>query len=193
MPVTPEYFVRIAWLVWIVTWWAAAIWSDRAAKRPPAGSEIAYRVLAVGGAVLEFAVTVTPNSRLLLWRGGGVVGWMFAGVTILGFAFTWWARFSLGRLWSASVGRKKDHRVVDTGPYAIVRHPIYTGVITALFATAVVMGTATALVGATLATIGFRIKARLEERFLRSELGPDAYDNYSRRVPMLVPRLIPRG
>ena len=47
------------------------------------------------------------------------------------------ARLYLGRLWSSSVTKKADHRVVDSGPYAIVRHPIHTGVIAAIFATAI--------------------------------------------------------
>jgi protein-S-isoprenylcysteine O-methyltransferase Ste14 len=68
-----------------------------------------------------------------------------------------------------------------------VRHPIYTGIITAALATAVVKGTPFAIAGALLMTFGFWIKATLEERFLREHLGPGAYDSYRRRVPMLVP------
>ena len=77
--------------------------------------------------------------------------------------------------------------MIDTGPYAIVRHPIYTGIILAAFATAAIKGTVFALAGAAIMTLGFWIKARLEERFLRQELGAAGYDAYSRRVPMLVP------
>jgi protein-S-isoprenylcysteine O-methyltransferase Ste14 len=93
----------------------------------------------------------------------------------------------LGRLWSASVTRKEDHRVVDSGPYAIVRHPIYTGLLIAAVATAVIKGTPIAFVGVVLMTIAFVIKGRLEENFLREELGREAYDAYRKRVPMLVP------
>src|SRR5438445_12979167 len=50
----------------------------------------------------------------------------------------WWARIHLGRLWSSNVTRKKNHHVVDSGPYGIVRHPIYTGVIVASIATAAI-------------------------------------------------------
>jgi protein-S-isoprenylcysteine O-methyltransferase Ste14 len=77
--------------------------------------------------------------------------------------------------------------VVDTGPYAIVRHPIYTGIIIASAATAVLRGTALAWLGACVMTIGWVIKARMEERFLREQLGAAAYDDYARRVPMLSP------
>jgi protein-S-isoprenylcysteine O-methyltransferase Ste14 len=70
-----------------------------------------------------------------------------------------------------------------------VRHPIYTGVITAILATAGLRGSAGAWLGAAVMIAGFSIKARLEEEFLRKELGADAYDAYARRVPMLVPWL----
>ncbi len=68
-----------------------------------------------------------------------------------------------------------------------MRHPIYTGVSLALIATAVMFGTLFACLGAALIVLSFYMKARLEERFLRDELGAEAYDEYARRVPMLVP------
>jgi protein-S-isoprenylcysteine O-methyltransferase Ste14 len=90
-------------------------------------------------------------------------------------------------LWSGTITKKADHRVIESGPYAIVRHPIYTGILLAVLATALVKGTVLALVGAAVITLGLWMKAKLEEGWLRQELGPDAYDAYRRRVPMLVP------
>ncbi len=126
----------------------------------------------------------------MLWRTPDVVAWAMVAVAIAGFIFTGWARIHLGRLWSSSVSRKADHHIVDTGPYALVRHPIYTGIILASAATAAQRGTGQAWFGMGVMTLGWYIKARLEERFLRDELGAEAYDSYSLRVPMLVP-LIP--
>jgi protein-S-isoprenylcysteine O-methyltransferase Ste14 len=83
--------------------------------------------------------------------------------------------------------RKEAHRIVETGPYAIVRHPIYTGVIVAILASAAAEATAAALAGAVAIAFGLALKARAEERFLAAELGADAYDDYRRRVPMLFP------
>ena len=104
-----------------------------------------------------------------------------------GFGFTWWARVTLGDLWSGTVSRKQDHEIIERGPYGLVRHPIYTGIIFAAFATAIQIGLAASLVGASLMTLGFWMKARLEERFLSAELGEGAYADYRRRTPMLVP------
>ncbi len=77
--------------------------------------------------------------------------------------------------------------MVDTGPYGIVRHPIYTGILLAVYATVAVKGTVLAVVAGLVITLGLWMKARLEEGWLRQELGPDAYDAYRCRVPMLLP------
>ena len=84
---------------------------------------------------------------------------------------------------------KEGHHIVDTGPYGLVRHPIYAGVMFAALATALMSASPVALVGAALTAVGFSMTARIEEGFLRRELGADAYDAYARRVGMLVPRL----
>lgn len=68
-----------------------------------------------------------------------------------------------------------------------MRHPIHTGILLAVFATAALKGTILGLLGAFPITLGPWMKARLEERWLREELDPGAYDDYRRKVPMLVP------
>ena len=82
--------------------------------------------------------------------------------------------------------------MVDTGPYGIVRHPIYTGVILAAFAFAAARARPFDLLVALVFTVFFAWKSRVEERFLQTELGV-AYDAYRQRVPMLVPLLRPRA
>ena len=181
---TPQLAINYLWGLWFATWIVAASWSDRAAKRPGLRAEFPYRIVTLVGAVLLFAVAGGP---MFLWSFGRGIDWALFGAAAAGFLFCWWARIHLGRLWSGWVSKKEGHRVIDTGPYAIVRHPIYTGIILAAFATAAIKGTVFALAGAAIMTLGFWIKARLEERFLRQELGAASYDAYSRRVPMLVP------
>jgi protein-S-isoprenylcysteine O-methyltransferase Ste14 len=114
---------------------------------------------------------------------GGASLWiaMLAGLFV-----TWWARMHLGRLWSGVITLKEHHNLIDTGPYAFARHPIYTGLVTALLATGMADATIPALLGAAVMTFGFWLKARAEERFLLFELGA-VYRAYCRRVPMLIP------
>ena len=82
---------------------------------------------------------------------------------LIGISFTWWARIHLGRFWSNAITHKEDHRIVDTGPYGMVRHPIYTGLILAILATGVAVATWTALLGAIFISFGEWQKARMEE------------------------------
>lgn len=185
---TPQLALNYLWLFWAVTWLAAAFWSGQTAKRPTFGAELLYRVVTLAGAALLFGfVQRSYNEPLGLWSLGQDWDWALFALCAAGFVFAWWARIHLGKLWSGWITRKEGHRVVDTGPYAIVRHPIYTGLIASALATAIMKGTAIALVGACVMTLGFWIKARLEERFLREQLGADSYDSYRRRVPMLLP------
>jgi len=188
----PELAIGIAWTAWFASWIIAARWSDRAAKEPARGEQALYRGVTLVGAILLCFGSSSGSEgffqgRDRLWDVDQPIAWMLVAVVALGLAFTWWARIYLGRLWSSSVTRKVDHRIIDTGPYAIVRHPIYTGLIVAILATAALSGALTAIAGALLMILAFWIKARLEERFLREQLGPADYDAYRRRVPMLLP------
>ncbi|MDB5438079.1 MAG: putative protein-S-isoprenylcysteine methyltransferase [Caulobacteraceae bacterium] len=182
-------FIQISLVLfglWLVSWLIAALWSDRAAKRASIQSEMVYRLLTVAGALLIFW---HAGEGARLWTMPAWVGGLLLAVEVLGYAFCWWARIHLGRLWSATVGAKSEHRIIDTGPYRLVRHPIYTGLIASLIAMALIQARAQALAGAAVMIYSFWIKARLEERFLRQTLGAEAYDAYSRRTPMLIPFL----
>jgi protein-S-isoprenylcysteine O-methyltransferase Ste14 len=177
------------WVLWAVSWGLTAAWSSRTEARLRLGSELLHRVPTVVGYILLVFVSARLQGHAIeLWTTPGIVRWCLVGVTAAGFAFCWWARIHLGRLWSSSVTRKTDHHIVDTGPYALVRHPIYTGIITASAAAAALEGTLVSLVGLVLVVLGFWLKARFEERFLRAELGAEAYDAYARRTGMLFPR-----
>ncbi len=179
------------WAIWYFTWWIPALWAAKPTARPRRGGANLDRLLALVGAILLFPTPLAhPGWFGLcwpLWRLPLAVGWGLVGLMIAGFAFCWWARVHLGRLWSGLVTLKSDHRIVDTGPYRLVRHPIYSGVMVALVCVALIKATPLALAGGALLIAGFWMTARKEERFLRQELGEDAYDAYSRRTAMLAP------
>ncbi|MEZ5960867.1 MAG: isoprenylcysteine carboxylmethyltransferase family protein [Hyphomonadaceae bacterium] len=186
LTVPPNVAITYAWVGFFATWLAAAVWSRRTAAR--AGiSEIPSRLITVAGALLLF----TPTHDFSIgpeWDVSDQFIWLMFAIVVAGLAFAWWARLYLGPLWSGSVTRKADHRIVETGPYALVRHPIYTGMLTAGWATALSRAETGAVIGAILVCLGIWMKARLEERFLSVELGPE-YAAYRERVPMLVPFL----
>jgi protein-S-isoprenylcysteine O-methyltransferase Ste14 len=188
----PSLVFAVIWIGWIVSWMAAAFWSARTEKRIATAPVWVSRLALVAGAVLLAHSARRLLHAHMLWHVGYDGAYALAGVTFLGIAFAWWARIHLGRLWSSTITRKEGHHVVDTGPYALVRHPIYTGQITAIVATAAAQATVTGLIGAALIAFGLWLKARVEEDFLTAELGADAYGAYRRRVPMLVP-FLPAG
>jgi protein-S-isoprenylcysteine O-methyltransferase Ste14 len=196
----PDVAIYIPWFIWIVTWSVAASWSAQTVKRTKRSGALRFRILTETGFFLLLLAPalgrLSAHYKLTGWLGilgqrfwipSLAIGWTMVGIAAAGFLFAWWARIYLGRLWSSAVTRKEGHVVVDKGPYAIVRHPIYTGILMAAIATVVVFGNLPAILGAAGLIVGYWIKARLEERFLRAELGAEAYDSYRRRVPMLVP------
>jgi len=177
----------VLFAAWVASWLAAAIWTRRTQARPSFGRELIHRVPTVIGWLM---VTVAARLRIegfAFWRLPPAAGWALTGLCAAGLLFTWWARVTLGDLWSASVTRKEGHHVVESGPYALVRHPIYTGLIGAFFALAIQIGLPLGLIGAALIALGFWLKGRIEEGFLSAQLGETAYADYRRRVPMLIP------
>ncbi len=183
----PGIAIFSLWVLWALSWAAAAWWSNSTEKRPGLGAEIGYRIVQLAGVVLFFIPAHGYEGVLRLWHIGWTGAWICVALVAVGFAFCWWARIHLGRLWSGAVTRKADHKVIDSGPYALVRHPIYTGILLAVFATMAAKGTVLGIGGAALISIGIWMKARLEERWLSQELGAGAYEEYRRRVPMLLP------
>lgn len=184
---TPGQACLLVWGMWGLSWLLAAAWSDRSVRRLPLAREMTYRLVLIAGIVLLFGF---GRGAYSLWPAGASWPWAGVVVTALGFMLCWWARLYLGRLWSADVARKEGHRIVDTGPYRLVRHPIYTGIILAGFATAFTRGSMLAFLGAAVMAWAWWRKARLEEQFLRAELGAEAYDAYAARTKMLVPFIL---
>ena len=181
------------WVVWAISWAVAAFWAKPAAAAPSWAEEMKHRLpTLVGYGLIGLSARLLLSGHHLavtwpLWPVDPALGWFLLACQLAGFAFMWWARIHLGTLWSSSVTRKDGHRVVDTGPYRLVRHPIYTGILLSTLALVMEMATPAALAGLVLAVIGFWLKARLEERFLGRELASADYDTYRRRTPMLLP------
>jgi protein-S-isoprenylcysteine O-methyltransferase Ste14 len=186
MMLTPSSAIAAAWLVWLVTWVLAAGWSARTASHHDLGAESPSRVLTLAAVVMILA-SYWPVGQATLWRVSPEISWTMFCFVLLGLGFTWAARLHLGPLWSSTSAPTEDHRIVDTGPYGIVRHPVYAGLLLAALATAIESGRLEAMAGALTLVAAVSLRAKLEERLLRRDLGEDAYANYRRRVPMLIP------
>lgn len=186
---SPGLAIAVAWIVWVISWLVAAAWTRATVSRPGYAREFPNRLITLLGGFLLFVSLGSVRTYFPRWYPSETFAWAMFACVIAGMAFAWWARLHLGTLWSGAITRKADHRIVDTGPYAIVRHPIYTGILFSMFATAAERGRVEPVVGAILLSVGLWMKARLEEGFLSQELGPADYAAYRARVPMLVPFL----
>ncbi len=125
-----------------------------------------------------------------LGPGGWDTGLALAGVSLAwaGAALAVWAKLTLGRWFSASFGVKPDHALITTGPYAIVRHPMYTALLTMGVGFALAANSAVTLGVAVLFAVPFTLHTYVEEQIFTQHFG-DAWREYAARVPRLVPGL----
>jgi protein-S-isoprenylcysteine O-methyltransferase Ste14 len=183
---TPSWIViQVCWTAWLVYWVLMSFGTKRTVER---GNWASYRLVAIlivlAALALDHAVNGSEHARL--WHTGTALGVVTALLVIAGLAFTVWARIVLGRNWSAEITFKQDHELIESGPYALSRHPIYTGLLAMGIGTAVNYGHAIGFV--ILAGVGAAIwwKAREEER-LMSRHFPDEYPRYRARVHAIIP------
>ncbi len=178
------------WGVFFAFWLIAARGTKAAEKREGMLSRLSYGLLAGAGVVLMFARRLPwgPLGGRWLPRAAAVDAIGFV-VIVAGLAFAVWARLHLGRNWSGTITLKVDHELIRSGPYAWVRHPIYAGMVLAMFGTALVNGEWRALLGVALVLAGFLIKSRIEDAWMGQKFGAE-YQEYRRRTGGLLPRLV---
>src|SRR5262249_34711175 len=176
------------WLIFVLSWNVSERQTAPTIATPGRRRERLYLlVISAGFAMIVVAPVTVIAGRI--WVNPPLLEWGGLLVIAAGVALCWWAKLHLGRLWSANVTQKQGHRIVDSGPYRLLRHPIYTGFIMIYVGLAILCATALALAAVIVITVGLWLKARLEEQFLSEELGTAAYGGYKARTPMLVPRL----
>jgi protein-S-isoprenylcysteine O-methyltransferase Ste14 len=180
-------YINAAWLVALVVWVLGAVIAKRTARTQSAGSRLVQQAFFL----LSFLLLFKDNLRVgpLAWRfvpRSSAAAYTGLLLTIAGVAFAIWGRFHLGGNWSGTVTIKQDHKLIRTGPYAIVRHPIYTGFEFAILGTAVAIGEVRGLVATGTALIGMRLKARAEEAFMTEQFGAE-YAQYKKHVRSMIP------
>ena len=185
-----HYSLLILWWGFMIFWLGAGLFTSRAVKRQSVPSRLVTLVL---GAI-PFFLLFTGRLRLgllaeRLYPDGRVFALAGLAVTFAGIGLAVWARFILGRNWSAMVTIKQDHRLIRTGPYSVVRHPIYSGLLLALSGTALVVGEVRGFAAVAFAFVAWLIKSRAEERFLREEFGQE-YEDYRRQTYAFVPYIL---
>jgi protein-S-isoprenylcysteine O-methyltransferase Ste14 len=197
MPHSAAFYYRAAlgllWGAWAIYWLISALATKRTVRRESLVKRLGYVLpLLIGGVLL--GARRTPWAGWLamrLWPHSPLPARLGLALVVAGLAFAVWARVHLGRNWSGVVTVKEGHELIRSGPYALVRHPIYTGLITAVLGTAVISGTVRAAAGLAIIAISLMVKSRIEEGFMRETFG-DQYARYREAVPALVPFTKPR-
>src|ERR1700689_5487996 len=133
-----ESFFPAIWILFLVYWQIKAAKTKITQRLEPAASRILrVFIFLIAIALLSTTRIPLPWLYLQLWPVGFWPFWLGAAVMIAGLLFAVWAREHLGRNWTRSVTIKQDHELIATGPYAVVRHPIYTGILTGFLGMAI--------------------------------------------------------
>lgn len=182
---TPPYvyaLVAVGWLFWIT----AFAFSKRASPSAASAPQIDKRA--------RWGILLQALGYALLWQGKfwmrAPPAWEIAlGVLFLAAAcvFAWTGARALGKQWRFDAGLNADHDLVRSGPYRLVRHPIYASMLFLLLGTGFLLTPLWLLAIATALLIaGNEIRVRIEERLLRSRFG-DEFESYRKSVPAYLP------
>jgi protein-S-isoprenylcysteine O-methyltransferase Ste14 len=179
------------WWAWAVYWMLSALRNKATQQRESPGSRLAHLVpLAIGAALIAWPNPAWSALAWRLWPHSPAAYRIGVSLVIAGLAFAIWARVHLGSNWSGTVTIKQGHELIRSGPYAWVRHPIYTGLIMALLGTTIASGTVHAAIGLAIIVESLVRKSRTEEEFMRATF-PGEYQRYSAQVPALIPFVRP--
>ncbi len=187
-----------SWAAFLIVWAVTAFGVKRDVRRDGSASvwSSAWPVRVVVGLLLILMLLrsgrphtppVVFSGRALAFVPSPALGWTAAAIVVVGIGFAIWARFTLGKNWSPRPSMKERHELVTSGPYAYVRHPIYTGMLFAVFGTALT-GSYFAILVLALASLVFLSRIPREEKIML-DLFPSAYPAYQARTKRLIPFL----
>ncbi|MGP8173318.1 MAG: methyltransferase family protein [Terracidiphilus sp.] len=184
-----DWFFPALWVVYFLYWQFAA----RGAKSNERVEPLVSRIVRAVTFPFVFVLLMCPRLPIpVLYQSylseTNWTAWFWIGavVSVLGLGFAIWARVYLGSNWSSSVTIKRDHELITGGPYGLVRHPIYTGLLTGFLGTAIAIAQVRGLVAFAFLFAMLWFKLRLEERWMQLQFG-EVYEQYAQRVPALVP------
>jgi protein-S-isoprenylcysteine O-methyltransferase Ste14 len=183
-------FFPLVWIVFLLYWQIRAAGTKTTQRIEPAGSRI-LRALTLLIVIVLLSTTRIPLPWLYrqLWPSDM---WSFsigAAVTVVGLLFAVWGRQHLASNWSSAVTIKQGHELITTGPYALVRHPIYTGILTGFLGTAIALSQVRGVIGFVLMFFAFWTKLRMEEEWMHSQFG-ETYATYAHETAALLPYLL---
>jgi protein-S-isoprenylcysteine O-methyltransferase Ste14 len=176
------------WVLFVAYWAVAAMSVKRSAGRRPWRREIGLRLIVILliAALLQYRGLrhfLAETQRSVSYSG--FLGWIGVALCLLGFSLAINARRHLGRNWGLPMSRKEQPELVTSGPYALIRHPIYTGLILAMLGSAI--GVNLFWLPLLVVVGGYFIYSARREETNMLQLFPEQYADYRARTGMLVP------
>lgn len=179
----PLFAIYFLWILWSLVWVITTFGPVKGFRKLNIFEEILYRAAALFATALLFTITPWPglDVQYRLWQRApdSLIAWRLVIIAAVALCFSWWA------LIHRITAFKRGAVIVTTGPYRILRHPVYAGLIVAMFATAFLFGRPSSFMGAVLFMAAFVLKVQIEE--WRSS-GPE-FEAYTQRSMMFVPLL----
>jgi protein-S-isoprenylcysteine O-methyltransferase Ste14 len=186
MTFSPFEIVRATWIVLALYWIFSSFRVKKMRRREPVFRRFAYLTVIALAALLLFPRQIDGLS--LRFSHSLELRWIGAVITAAGAVLAIWARRHIGTNWSGMVALREGHQLVRSGPYARIRHPIYSGLLLALLGTALTAETYGALAVLAIVSAGISFKAKREEKLLAGEFGAE-FEEHRRHTGFLFPRL----
>jgi len=180
--------IEFAWVLTGIYFIASALLTNKIKRRESSAGRLLDLILLWGGYVLLFSQVPIPNpSHTHFIPPRAALQILGIVLTYAGLTLTIWSRARLGRYWSGTVALKQDHHLIQSGPYRVVRHPLYSGIIVAAAGMCLCVTTWSSLLGVISLLACFERRAHKEDSLLASEFGPE-FEAYRQRTGRLVPR-----
>ena len=175
-----------SWVVFVAYWIYAGLKTKKTIRRENTMTRTVYLILMILAFELMYAHIFSIGLLSKRWTADTTFIDM-AGVIInlIGVAFAITARRWIGTNWSGTVTVKKDHELITTGPYAMTRHPIYTGMLFGLIGAALILGEMRGLISVILFFVAIQMKMFTEEKFMQENF--KEYADYKRKTKKLIP------
>jgi protein-S-isoprenylcysteine O-methyltransferase Ste14 len=177
--------ILVIWVVFWLGWLMSAFGAKPTARRTRRVRPVAIVIIVIGGVVIRALRAGGPDQLAV---HSPVVRAIGAALVVCGLATAVWARVTLGRNWGMPMTEKEEPELVTTGPYRLVRHPIYSGIVLATVGTGLAVSLGWLVVAGVMG-VYFGYSATVEERTLTDQF-PDAYPSYQARTKLLIPFLL---
>ncbi len=182
--------ISACWTLFAVIWLLAAFTTKKSVYRESRVQRLRYVIpILLGGFLLAKGHRLSDPLNHRVIPHVEALAWIGVALCVAGLAFCIWARFTLGRNWSGVVTLKGGHELITSGPYALVRHPIYTGLLTMFVATVIVLGHVAGIIAMPFVFGSLWIKLRYEEKLMLKQF-PEQYAAYQKRVKRIIPFIL---